>query len=154
MASKKPKMAFKVLESTIHGSRYKIFWPADTFTKEWMASQTDDALHWVTTHKPRSPQFHRAVHKLCSFLCEHLEAFKGMDAHSALKRLQLESRLYCDETQITIKDFGVVRHLIPQSISFDNMDEAEFRAFFDAIVNHVSETHWPEFSFDLLEKRE
>lgn len=149
MANTKPKMAFKVRDT----ESYPVLWPADTFTREWIASQAPDTLHWVTAHKPRSPQYHRAVHRLCSFLCEHLDAFKGMDAHSALKRLQLESRLYCDETQLTIKDFGVVRHLIPQSISFESMDESEFRAFFKVLADHVAETHWPEFGLHLLDKQ-
>ena len=149
MVSKKPKMAFKVRG---YGGE-TVLWPADTFTKKWIYSQTQETLHWVTAHKPRSPKFHRAVHKLCSFLAEHLETFKCMDAHSVLKRLQLESTLYCDKTVITIKGFGNAMHLIPQSIGFDSMDESEFREFFKALADHVAETHWPEFSLDLLGKQ-
>lgn len=147
--SKKPKLACKVRE---YGGR-RVLWPADSYSAEWALEQPLESLHWVTTHKPRSPQFHRAVHKLCSFLTEHLETFKGMDAHAALKRLQLESTLYCDKTVITIKGFGTAMHLIPQSISFDSMDESEFRAFHAAIVEHVRDTHWPEFGLHLLSEK-
>lgn len=147
--STKPKLACKVRE---YGGR-RVLWPADHFSTEWIAGQPLDSLHWVSTHRPRSPQFHRAVHKLCQFLIAHLDSFKGMDAHSALKRLQLESALYCDQTLITIKGFGTAMHLVPQSISFESMDEPEFRAFFNAIADHVAETHWPEFSLNLLEAK-
>lgn len=142
-------MAFKVRE----GSGQRVLWPADTFTREWMAAQTPDTLHWVTTHKPRSPQFHRAVHKLCAMLAEHLDAFNGMPAHNVLKVLQLEAKLYCDTFLLTVPGFGTVMHLVPQSISFDSMDESEFRAFFKALADHVALTHWPEFSLDLLERK-
>lgn len=149
MASAKPKMAFKARE--YDGQR--VLWPADTYTREWMASQSLDGLHWVSTHKPRSPGFHRAVHKLCTFLAHHCAKFEGMDAHALLKRLQLESRLYCDSTLLTVPGYGEVMHLIPQSISFDNMDESEFRLFYEAIADHVAKTHWPEFSLNLLERQ-
>lgn len=149
MANTKPKMAFKVRDT----ESYPVLWPADTFTREWIASQAPDTLHWVTAHKPRSPQYFRAIHKLCVFLGHHVEKFSRINAHAILKRLQLESTLYCDETFLTIKGFGEVRHLIPQSIGFDNMDESEFRAFFDALSDHIREVHWPEFSFDLLDKQ-
>jgi hypothetical protein len=147
--TKKPKLACKVRE--YDGRR--VLWPADHFSHEWISEQPLESLHWVSTHKPRSPQFHRAVHKLCCFLAVHHHAFNGMDAHAVLKRLQLESTLYCDKTVITIKGFGDAMHLVPQSMSFDSMDETEFRAFHAAIVEHVQNTHWPEFGLHLLDKK-
>lgn len=149
MATNKPKMAFKAREYDGH----RVLWPADSFTREWMAAQSLEGLHWVSTHQPRSPGFHRAVHKLCVFLSHHCQKFEGMDAHALLKRLQLESRLYCDSTLLTVPGYGEVLHLIPQSIGFDSMDETEFRAFYEAIADHVAKVHWPEFSLDLLERK-
>ncbi len=148
MSTKKPKMAFKVREY----SGQPVLWPADTFTREWILAQPVDSLHWVTTHRPRSPRFHRAVHKLCGMLAEHLQKFTGMDAHNVLKVLQLEAKLYCDTFLLTVPGFGTVMHLVPQSISFDSMDEAEFRQFYKTLADHVALTHWPEFSLDLLER--
>lgn len=148
MSAKKPKLAFKVAE-TPHGPMLK---PADSYTREWSAGEKPGSLIWATTHKPRSPQFHRAVHKLCSFLADHVPKFAGMEAHNVFKVLQLEAKLYCDTFLLTVPGFGTVMHLVPQSIAFDKMAEDEFRRLFDRLADHVAETHWPEFSLDLLNR--
>lgn len=146
----KPKLAMKVFRTPIG----IVLRPADTYTKGWALEQSEDSLLWVTTHKPRSPKFHRAVHALCTVLSDNVDKFSGMQSHNVLKTLQLEAQLYCDAMALDVPGYGRVMHLIPQSISFDAMDEAEFRPFIDRLADHVRETYWPEFGLHLLDQRE
>jgi hypothetical protein len=141
-------MACKVREY----SGQRVLWPADSFTREWIFTQPLESLHWVSTHRPRSPQFHRAVHRLCSLLAEHTEAFSGMDPHRVLKRIQLEAKICLDEIAYQVRGYGTVIQAIPASISFESMDQAEFREFTNQFCDYVAATYWPEFSLDLLER--
>ncbi len=144
MSAKKPKMAFKVREY----SGQRVLWPADTFTREWMAAQPVESLHWVSTHRPRSPQFHRAFHLLGKFLSENVEKFTGMASHDVIKIIQLESRLHCKAMALDVPGYGRVMHLVPESINFETLDETEFRQLTDGISEYIRAAYWPEFGFN------
>lgn len=128
-----------------------VLWPADTYTRNWAAEAKTDALYWFAPKRPRSPKFHRAVHQLGKMLAENVDKFSRMDPHDVIKTLQLESRLHCKAMALDVPGFGRVMHLIPESISFDKMDETAFRALIDGLADYVRGAYWPEFSLDLLE---
>lgn len=101
--------------------------------------------------KPRNPRFHRLAHALGQLLVENIEAFRDLDGHRVLKRLQVEAGIGCDEMGIHVPGVGYCRHLTPRSLSFESMDEQEFRSVYRGLCRHVAETYWPECSEEDIE---
>lgn len=97
----------------------------------------------VEIKRARNPAFHRLVHALGGMLVEHVAGFESLDAHGALKRVQREAGVQCEEMTIDLGTLGKVPVAVPRSLAFDEMDEAEFHAVFNAIVEHVAKTYWP-----------
>ena len=77
--------------------------------------------------KPRNPGFHRLAHALGSVVADNIEAFSGMDAHAVLKRLQIEANIGCDEIALNFPGIGPCTYRVPQSLSYESLDEGQFR---------------------------
>ena len=92
--------------------------------------------------KPRNPKFNRLVHQLGRLVVENIEAFAGLDAHKAIKRLQIEGKIACDEIGISVPGYGMVIQLIPRSLSFESMDEGEFHSAARGISRTIAERYW------------
>lgn len=96
----------------------------------------------VEISKARNPGFHRLMHRFTTLIADNIDAFAGMDAHRVLKRLQLEANVWCEATVLQIEGMQVI-HRTPLSISFDNMDETEFRDLSRDLARHVCREYWP-----------
>lgn len=101
--------------------------------------------------KPRNPKFNRLVHRIGQLVVANLDAFHGMDAHKALKRIQLEGNIACDEIAITVQNLGMVMAKIPQSISFEAMDEGQYNEVARAMCRYLSERYWPTATPEAIE---
>ncbi len=117
---------------------------ADTLTAARLRQRSYQLgdLVFVEIRKPRNPKFHAFAHQLGVLCAENLEAFDGMDGHSVLKRLQLESGVGCDELAIRAPGLGMLMHRIPRSLSFESMDEGEFREVMRGLSRHIAATYW------------
>lgn len=102
---------------------------------------------FVELKKPRNPLFHRYVHALCGLASENLDAFTGWDAHKILKRLQWEANIQCEVLYAQVQGI-TVEIKIPRSLSFADMDEAEFHDVYKAICRHLGEHYWGGLSAD------
>lgn len=97
---------------------------------------------FVEVRKPRNPRHHRLAHALGALVSEQVDDFHGLDAHSVLKRLQLESGAGCDEIAVRLAG-QMVMYRIPRSLSFESMDEGEFTETFRRLCDHIAATYWP-----------
>lgn len=105
--------------------------------------------------KPRSPGFHRLAHRLGQLVAENIEDFAGLDGHKALKRLQIEGNIACDELPVflTIFDQRIkVNQRIPRSLSWASMDEGEFRETIRALSNYIAVEYWPDLTAQQIEE--
>lgn len=102
--------------------------------------------------KPRNIKFHRLVHALGRLVSEQIDAFHGMDAHTTIKRLQLDSGVCCSYEAFDIPDLGRVTRLVPESISFDYMEEEVFKEFWKRICQHLIEKYWPGLTEEAIEQ--
>lgn len=128
------------------------FAPADSYAQTQLRNKKFKIGDVVKcdVRKLRNPRFNRLVHRIGQLCAANIDEFTGMDPHKVIKRLQLEGNIYCDE--ISIKPYSILivdsvlkavrpildlfgLHLsndgllvvrIPQSLSFDSMDEQEF----------------------------
>lgn len=102
--------------------------------------------------KPRNPKFNGLVHKLGQLVTQNIADFEGVEAHKAIKRLQVEGKIYCDEIAIHAPGFGMLMHIVPRSLSFESMDEAEFQDAARQICRFISERYWPDCSPEKIER--
>lgn len=102
--------------------------------------------------KPRSPGFHRLAHQLGSMLAENLDAFDGMEAHAVLKRLQIEADVGCEHLALNYPGIGPVMYRQARSLSYESMDQDEFRAVIAGMCQHVAKSYWPTLSAEQIEQ--
>lgn len=100
--------------------------------------------------KPRNPKFNRLVHRIGQLVVANIEAFAGLDAHTAIKRLQIEGKVACDEIGIMVANYGTVIQLIPRSLSFESMDEGEYNEAARGICRTIAERYWPSMTEDQI----
>lgn len=102
---------------------------------------------FVEMRRPRSPGYHRFAHALGQLIIENLDEFDGLDAHQVLKRLQIESGAGCDEMGIRVGGQMVI-HRIPKSLSYESMDEGEFRELMHRLIGYLVRRYWPDCTAD------
>lgn len=102
--------------------------------------------------KPRNPKFNRLVHQLGQLVVANIDAFQGLDAHTAIKRLQIEGKVACDEIGIMVPGYGMVIQFIPRSLSFASMDEGEYHEAARGISRTIAERYWPNVAPEKIEE--
>lgn len=126
--------------------------PADRWAEEELSRKCikDGDLVGVDISKLRSPGFNRLVHKIGALCVLNIEDFKYTDAHGAIKRLQLEGNVACEETAIHLPGFGMAFHRVPLSIAFDSMDETEYQEAAKALCSFIAEKYWPGMGYEQI----
>lgn len=94
--------------------------------------------------KPRNPKFNRLVHRIGQLVVANIEAFAGMDAHRAIKRLQIEGKVFCEEIGIHVPGYGMLIQFVPRSLSFESLDEGEYQEAARGICRTIAERYWPD----------
>lgn len=136
--SKPEKLMMKVAKGCIV--------PADEYTKNKLKARNYSIGDVVSVQisKPRNPKFHRLVHGLGTLVVENIEEFEGMDSHKALKRLQREGMIECDEFMFKVPGCGMVTQYVPRSLSFESMSEEVFAGVYKQICGVIVKMYWPK----------
>lgn len=128
--------------------------PVDSYAAQQLRSRNykvGDVIKADLT-KLRNPKFNRMVHRIGQLVVANIESFAGLDAHQAVKRLQIEGRIACDEIGINVQGFGMVIQFIPRSLSFESMDEAEFNEAARGICRTIADRYWTALSPEAIEE--
>ena len=128
--------------------------PADNYAQEQLRSKKfriGDVVK-CDVRKLRNQKFNRLVHRIGQLCAANIEAFSGLDAHTCVKRLQIEGKIACDEIGIMIPGYGMVIQFIPRSLSFDSMDEAEYQDVAKRICRLIAERYWPDLEPEQIEQ--
>lgn len=140
--------------------------PADDIAEEALRTRgykLNDKVSAVL-RKPRNPKFHRLAHVFGKMLVENLEPFENLNSHEALKKIQIEAQIKCKEILIRetrtrpqlytgkVTEMVDVAYLIPKSLSFESMDEAEFREVYRAMAEHISKFYWTDLTPQQVEE--
>lgn len=102
--------------------------------------------------KPRNAKFHRLAHAIGSLMVDQRDEFMAMDPHAAVKRLQRECGVCCEEMTIDLGPLGQVAVKVPRSIAFDEMEESDFSALVKAIYDHIAATYWTGMTPEAIEE--
>lgn len=101
--------------------------------------------------KPRNPGFHRLAHRLGQLAADSIEEFDGLDGHQVLKRIQIEAGIACDEVPLKLPVIGNITYRVPRSLSFSNMDEAEFKETVRQMSEYIARAYWPSLTGEQIE---
>lgn len=89
----------------------------------------------------RNPAFHRLAHAVGNLLVDNVEEFRDLNGHEALKRVQVKSGVCCEPVEFDLGALGKVPVNMPRSIAFDEMEESEFKAFFEGITQYIGDNY-------------
>jgi hypothetical protein len=106
----------------------------------------------VQVSKPRNPKFHRLVHKFGELVAQNIEAFADIPAHQVLKRIQIEGNVACDEIALNFPNVGPCVYRVPQSLSFESMDDGEFHEVFHQFSRYIAKTYWQSLAPERIER--
>ena len=122
---------------------------ADTFSAARFKAKGLHAgdIVFAAIRKPRNPGYHRLAHALGQIVVDNIDEFEGMDSHAALKRLQLEANVACEEIAYRVNGMSIVQR-IPLSLSFESLDQSEFESVFMGICRHLAMVYWPSATAD------
>ena len=102
--------------------------------------------------KPRHPGFWRLAHRIGALCAENIEAFHGLNAHQAIKKIQVDAQLECDVTYTEIPGLGTLVSRTPRSLSFESMEQGQFYEFAKAACRHIAETYWPHMTAERVQE--
>lgn len=97
--------------------------------------------------KPRNVQFWRLAHAIGALLVEHVEKFRDCTSHDALKAVQREAGSFCEQQEVDLGPLGKVQVNVARSLAFDEMDEADFRLFFQQVTQYIAD-HYTSVMLD------
>jgi len=126
--------------------------PADSYAASKLRERGYDINDLLAAEltKPRNPKFNRLVHRIGQLVVANIEAFAGLDAHQAIKRLQIEGKVACEEIGVMVSNYGMVIQLIPRSLGFESMDEGEYQQAARGICRTIAERYWRDLTEDQI----
>lgn len=126
--------------------------PADSYAASKLRERgykVGDLLSAELT-KPRNPKFNRLVHRIGQLVVANIDSFSGLEAHKAIKRLQLEGKVACDEIGYDVPGYGMLMQLVPRSLSNESMDEGEYQEAARGICRTIADRYWKNLSEDAI----
>ena len=112
----------------------------------------------ITPHRMRDNGTWKHAHNIGKLCIDHIDEFSNYHrSHDVLKRIQLEGNIACTETMIKLPaddenpEPYYVTYRVPRSLSFDEMDEDEFRDVLNLMYKHLSDRYLPECDSESVE---
>lgn len=93
--------------------------------------------------KLNNPELHRRLFRIARLCIANIASFQSMDPHQALKRIQWEADIACEEITVLLPGAGAAKMRFPASLAYDAMDEGLRQQVTRAICRHISQTYWP-----------
>lgn len=97
----------------------------------------------------RNPKFHRLLHAIGALLVDNVDGFEGLDAHDAIKRVQRESGVCCEEVEIDIPGMDKLLAKQAESLAFDDMDADRFETLFNGVTDYIDKHYAPNLLDDV-----
>jgi len=131
----------------------------------------------LDVHPEREYSQWKQSHRLGTLLVEHVEGFEGLDAHKAIKKVQLAAGIECDTVHIdarpvvtailraaesvlgvaaakmlaaVLPEIATIPVNEPRSLSFDEMGADVYTRVFGALCRYVGETYFPQLDADAI----
>lgn len=127
--------------------------PADNYTVGRLRERNYHAGDLVacTIKKLNNPKFHRLVHRIGQLCAKNIEVFRGTDAHTVLKRLQIEGNIHCEAIGVVLGGMAA-EYRYPLSLDFETVDDGERHEIARAFCRLISERYWHELTPEQVEE--
>jgi hypothetical protein len=102
--------------------------------------------------RPRNVKFHRLLHAIGQVMVDNVDGWENLNSHDAIKRLQRESGVCCEEVEIDIPGMGKLLAKQAESLAFDEMPPERFELLFNGITDHIDKTYSPNFTTDVRDE--
>lgn len=89
--------------------------------------------------QPRAAWQHRLIHKIGMLMVDNVEGWEQLGAHDAVKRLQRESGICCEDMEIDLPGVGKIIIKQAESLDFDSMEQDRFELMFDGITEYIGQ---------------
>jgi hypothetical protein len=151
----KPMPVYLMLRKMIDpatGSEVAAFVPASDADKSILGEK---GYRWnakvrAELKQPRNPRYNALVHGLGKILAQNIDRFSGKQSHAAIKALQTESGIYCEEDSLEVPGIGSLIIKRPQSLSYDSMGEEVFQDFWAKVCGYLVLKDWPTLTEERL----
>lgn len=146
------RFALRPVRAVVDGKPVGAFVAADSLTGGRLRAKgyTSGDVVFAEMKRPRNPGFHALAHAFGTLVVENIDAFEGFDPHKALKRLQMESGVGCEECVILVEGREFIQRW-PISLAFESMEEGEFREVFGGLCKYVSRVYWSDCTPEAIE---
>lgn len=160
----------------VHGEEHAVFAPCHDIDRRLARERKFRVGHEYRAEikQSRNVKFHRLAHAVGHLLVDNVEEFRDLDAHAALKAVQLQSGICCEVIEmdaspiiaavLAIVDQAlgagaakVLQAILPEiktipvkrarSLAFDELEEDEFANFFNGITAYIGE-HYASVMLD------
>lgn len=84
---------------------------------------------------------HRLIHKIGQLMVDNVDGWEQLSGHDAVKRLQRESGVCCEEMEIDVPGVGRLMVKQAESLAFDEMEQDRFEQLFDGITEHIGKAY-------------
>lgn len=89
--------------------------------------------------RPRNVKFHRLLHAVGQLMVDNVDGWEDLSSHDAVKRLQRESGVCCEEVEIDIPGMGKLLAKQAESLAFDEMPPERFEQLFNGITKYIGD---------------
>lgn len=91
--------------------------------------------------QPRIVWQHKLAHKIGWLMVDNVEGWEQLSSHDAVKRLQRESGVCCEELEIDVPGIGKLMIKQAESLAFDEMPQDRFEELFDGITEWIGKNY-------------
>jgi hypothetical protein len=127
--------------------------PADDSAREWMTKVKAGQTVLARVTLPRNPLFHRKVFALMRYAFDYWSdhtppiTWKGREVAPEFERFRKDITILAGYGHPVINIKGEVRYEA-KSISYGSMDEEQFEAFYDAVIDTLLKRVFTESRWD------
>jgi hypothetical protein len=91
--------------------------------------------------QPRAVWQHKLIHKIGFLMVDSVEGWEQLTSHDAVKRLQRESGVCCEEMEMDIPGIGRLLVKQAESLAFDEMSQDRFEVLFDGVTEYIGKAY-------------
>lgn len=122
--------------------------PADQYAASQLRDknyQSGDVVSAELT-KLNNPELHRRLFAIAQLCIASIAAFRGMSPRQALRRLQWEANVACEEMEVAVSATVTANMRFPLSLAYDAMDHTERQKVERALCRHIARSYRPELT--------
>ena len=126
-----------------------VFYPYDDEAAKYIGKLGENEILTCEIKRPRNPLYHSRAFKMLRIMHEMIETELGFEPW---RYMLIILAGYCNTVGEVTKDGTTKVYVYPQSLSFENMEDDEFRTCFNDLVNAFGAKYSRDLTLEQLEE--